>query len=138
MTGPRASYGLVMAITKCLIGVPFGEVVLGLPSLHSPFTSSPTMRSLNTTRRLVAKLRGAHERKRRETGNCEGRKSHAEENPELVALVRQLRRRSPEGWPAVVTGDFSRACGARVQERARECVLRGFDFLDACLTAEVR
>jgi hypothetical protein len=97
MTGPRASYGLVMAITKCLIGVPFGEVVLGLPSLHSPFTSSPTMRSLNTTRRLVAKLRGAHERKRRETGNCEGRKSHAEENPELVALVRQLRRRRPKG-----------------------------------------
>jgi hypothetical protein len=97
MTGPRASYGLVMAITKCLIGVPFGEVVLGLPSLNSPFTSSPTMRSLNTTRRLVAKLRGAHERKRRETGNCEGRKSHAEENPELVALVRQLRRRRPKG-----------------------------------------
>ena len=29
----------------------------------------------------VAKLRGARERKRRDTGKCEGRKSHAEFNP---------------------------------------------------------
>jgi DNA invertase Pin-like site-specific DNA recombinase len=35
----------------------------------------------------VAKLRGARERKRRETGKCEGRKSHAERNPELVACL---------------------------------------------------
>jgi DNA invertase Pin-like site-specific DNA recombinase len=46
---------------------------------------------------LVAKLRGARERKRREAGKCEGRKSHAERNPELVARVRQLRRRRPKG-----------------------------------------
>jgi hypothetical protein len=39
----------------------------------------------------VAKLRGARERKRREAGKCEGRKSHAERNPELVAQVRQPR-----------------------------------------------
>jgi hypothetical protein len=45
----------------------------------------------------VAKLRGARERKRREAGKCEGRKSHAERNPELVNLVRQLRRRRPKG-----------------------------------------
>lgn len=45
----------------------------------------------------VAKLRGARERKRREAGKCEGRKSHAERNPELVALVRQLRRRRLKG-----------------------------------------
>jgi DNA invertase Pin-like site-specific DNA recombinase len=45
----------------------------------------------------VAKLRGARERKRREVGKCEGRKSHAELRPELVALVRQLRRRRPKG-----------------------------------------
>src|SRR5262249_27268992 len=32
----------------------------------------------------VAKLRGARERKRREASKCEGRKSHAERNPELV------------------------------------------------------
>jgi hypothetical protein len=34
----------------------------------------------------VAKLRGARERKRREVGKCEGRKSHAELRPELVAF----------------------------------------------------
>jgi DNA invertase Pin-like site-specific DNA recombinase len=45
----------------------------------------------------VAKLRGARERKRREAGKCEGRKSHAERNPKLVALVRQLRGRRPKG-----------------------------------------
>jgi DNA invertase Pin-like site-specific DNA recombinase len=45
----------------------------------------------------VAKLRGARERKRRDTGKCEGRKSHAERNLELVALVRQLRRKRPKG-----------------------------------------
>jgi DNA invertase Pin-like site-specific DNA recombinase len=45
----------------------------------------------------VAKLRGARERKRREAGKCEGRKSHAERNPEVVALVRQLRRRRQKG-----------------------------------------
>jgi hypothetical protein len=36
----------------------------------------------------VAKLRGARERKRRDVGKCEGRKSHAERNPELVALAK--------------------------------------------------
>ncbi|MFZ2135502.1 MAG: IS1634 family transposase, partial [Xanthobacteraceae bacterium] len=34
--------------------------------------------------RLVAKLRGARERKRAESGKCEGRKSWAEINPDLV------------------------------------------------------
>jgi hypothetical protein len=42
---------------------------------------------------IVAKLRGARERKRREAGKCEGRKSHAERNPELVALAKRLHRR---------------------------------------------
>jgi hypothetical protein len=45
----------------------------------------------------VAKLRDARERKRRENGKCEGRKSHAELNPELVVLVPQMRRRRPKG-----------------------------------------
>jgi hypothetical protein len=41
---------------------------------------------------VVAKLKGARERKRSLTGKkVEGRKSHAELRPELVALVRQLR-----------------------------------------------
>ena len=40
--------------------------------------------------RLVAKLRGARERKRAEKGKCEGRKSLAERSPELVAAARAL------------------------------------------------
>jgi DNA invertase Pin-like site-specific DNA recombinase len=47
---------------------------------------------------VVAKLKGARERKRVLTGKkVEGRKSHAELHPEVVALVRQLRRRRPKG-----------------------------------------
>ncbi len=38
----------------------------------------------------VAKLKGARDRKRRRTGKCEGRKSYAERNPELVAKAKQL------------------------------------------------
>jgi hypothetical protein len=45
----------------------------------------------------VAKLRGARERKRKAEGKCEGRKSHAERNPELVAWVKRLRRQKPKG-----------------------------------------
>lgn len=44
---------------------------------------------------IVGKLRGARERKKAVAGKCEGRKSHAETNPELVALARRLRRKSP-------------------------------------------
>ncbi len=40
--------------------------------------------------RLVAKLRGARERKRAAQGKCEGRKSLAERLPELVAAARAL------------------------------------------------
>jgi hypothetical protein len=40
---------------------------------------------------------GARERKRVITGKKVEGRSHAEQNPELVALVRQLRRRRPKG-----------------------------------------
>ena len=47
---------------------------------------------------VVAKLKGPRDRKRAMTGEkVEGRKSHAEVRPELVVLVRQLRRRRPKG-----------------------------------------
>src|SRR5262245_8175198 len=45
----------------------------------------------------VAKLAAARKRKRESAGKCEGRKSHAELRPGLVALVKKLRRRSPKG-----------------------------------------
>jgi DNA invertase Pin-like site-specific DNA recombinase len=47
--------------------------------------------------RLVAKLKAARERKRERTGKCEGRRSWAEINPELVHQAKRLRRRSPKG-----------------------------------------
>jgi DNA invertase Pin-like site-specific DNA recombinase len=48
----------------------------------------------------VAKLRGARERKRRKTGGkVEGRKSHAERDPAMVELARQLHRPDPNKRP---------------------------------------
>jgi hypothetical protein len=46
---------------------------------------------------LVAKLKGAGERKRALVGKCEGRKSHAEPHPDLVREAKGLRRRSAKG-----------------------------------------
>jgi DNA invertase Pin-like site-specific DNA recombinase len=42
---------------------------------------------------LVKKLRLARERKRTETGRCEGRKSYKETDPELIKEIRRLRRK---------------------------------------------
>jgi DNA invertase Pin-like site-specific DNA recombinase len=47
--------------------------------------------------RLVAKLKAARERKIAAGEKCGGRRSHAEKNPAMVALVRQLQRRRPHG-----------------------------------------
>jgi hypothetical protein len=44
----------------------------------------------------VAKLRGARERKRRETGRWEGRKTHAELRPKVVREAKRLRRANPK------------------------------------------
>jgi hypothetical protein len=48
--------------------------------------------------RLVARLAKARARKRAANGKCEGRKSHAELNPDLVSTAKRLRRRSPKGY----------------------------------------
>jgi DNA invertase Pin-like site-specific DNA recombinase len=47
--------------------------------------------------RLVTKLRGARERIRETSGKCEGRKSFAERDPELILAAKRLHRRSPKG-----------------------------------------
>ena len=53
---------------------------------------------------LVAKLRGARDRKRAVAGKCEGRKSHQELRPEAVELARRLRRINPKtGKPRLST-----------------------------------
>jgi DNA invertase Pin-like site-specific DNA recombinase len=41
---------------------------------------------------LVAKLKGARERKKAATGKCGGRKSYVERSPAMVALARRLAR----------------------------------------------
>jgi DNA invertase Pin-like site-specific DNA recombinase len=46
---------------------------------------------------LVAKLRGARERRKRETGKCGGRKSYAERDPEAGALAKKLARYPTNG-----------------------------------------
>jgi DNA invertase Pin-like site-specific DNA recombinase len=40
---------------------------------------------------LVKKLKQARDRKKAETGKCEGRKSYTETNPELVKTIKRLR-----------------------------------------------
>jgi DNA invertase Pin-like site-specific DNA recombinase len=45
---------------------------------------------------IVSKLRSARDAKREKTGKCEGRKSHAEVNPNAVALARKLHRKNRE------------------------------------------
>jgi len=47
--------------------------------------------------RLVAKLRVARERKRTAAGKCEGRKSWAEINPDMVRAAKRLRPGSEKG-----------------------------------------
>ena len=44
---------------------------------------------------IVAKLKAARDRKREATGKCEGRKSYAESNPEMVAAARALSEQRP-------------------------------------------
>jgi DNA invertase Pin-like site-specific DNA recombinase len=46
---------------------------------------------------LVAKLRGARDRKKAETGKCGGRKSYVERSAEMVALAKKLARYPANG-----------------------------------------
>lgn len=46
---------------------------------------------------LVAKLKGARDRKRAETGKCGGRKTYAERDQVMVELARKLRRYPVDG-----------------------------------------
>ena len=52
---------------------------------------------------LVAKLKGARDRKKRLTGKCGGRRSLEEKAPEVVALARKLaaRRKRPLSLRAI-------------------------------------
>jgi hypothetical protein len=62
--------------------------------------------------RLVAKLRGARDRKEAVTGKCEGRKSYLERNPDAVRLAKKLARPG-QSAQANTTPRRRRARGAR-------------------------
>ena len=46
---------------------------------------------------LVLKLKAARDRKKAKAGKCEGRKSYHETNPDLLAEIKQLRRKPRNG-----------------------------------------
>jgi DNA invertase Pin-like site-specific DNA recombinase len=58
--------------------------------------------------RLVDKLRKARERKRKTTGKCEGRKTYAESDPELVAQAVELSQRRPRLSLREIAGELAR------------------------------
>lgn len=48
---------------------------------------------------LVAKLKGARDRRKRQIGKCGGRKGYAERSGEMVALARRLAKSRPNSPP---------------------------------------
>ena len=123
-----------------------GITLIAADSPHSFLDDTPTSKLIRQIlgavsefdkAMVVAKLKGARERKRAITGKkVEGRKSHAELRPELVALVRQLRRKRPKGGQRSLR-DIYGACAARPSQRTRSAVLGGVDQLDAQIATRV-
>jgi len=73
--------------------------------------------------RLVAKLRGARERKRKETGKkVGGRKSHAELWPEVVEEARRLRRAKGKTGHLSYREISNRLKDARYLQQARRAI----------------
>jgi DNA invertase Pin-like site-specific DNA recombinase len=62
---------------------------------------------------LVLKLRVARERKRALNGKCEGRKTHAQLNPNTVALARKLHRKPHNTDKRMSYRDISAALAAQ-------------------------
>ena len=69
--------------------------------------------------RLVGKLAAARKRKREATGKCEGRKSHAEARPDVVALVRQMRRKTKAGRMSLRAISADLATQGHLNERGK-------------------
>ena len=93
---------------------------------------------------LVAKLRGARERKKRATGKCEGRKSIAELRPDTVALARELRRRRPKptlraiSAELAVRGHLAGSASRSSRQSWRGCCAVNCERPAKCLGAESR
>ena len=121
-----------------------GITLIAADSPHSFLDDTPTSKLIRQMlgavsefdkAMVVAKLKGARERKRAITGKkVEGRKSHAELRPELVALVRQLRRRRPKGGQRSLR-DISAELTLAAISTSAASILGGFDCRDACCWA---
>src|SRR5690242_2335277 len=91
-------------------------------AICSPAPSKPAIPAISDRIDLVAKLRGARERKRKETGkNVGGRKSHAELWPEVGAEARRLRRSRGKAGRLKLPRDQCQVERRRVRERAFSC-----------------
>jgi hypothetical protein len=80
--------------------------------------------------RLVAKLAKARARKRAANGKCEGLKSHAELNPDLVSTAKGLRRRSPKGHRLSLTVGVCRTCPVGLSQHQRQAVCSDVHQID--------
>ena len=72
-------------VTEAVMGDPMKKAMVQMQGVFAELEKSL----------LVKKLRTARERKREEQGKCEGRKSIMEKTPEVVALIKRLRRKKP-------------------------------------------
>lgn len=70
---------------------------------------------------LVAKLKGARDRKKLKDGKCEGRKAHKQERPGVVAEAKRLRRASPKTGERRSLREISRllAAAGHMNERGK-------------------
>jgi DNA invertase Pin-like site-specific DNA recombinase len=59
---------------------------------------------------LVAKLKGARDRKKAATGKCGGRKTYKERSPELVALAKKLARYAVNGRRRSLRNRYGAGC----------------------------
>ena len=69
--------------------------------------------------RLVGKLAVARKRKREATGKCEGRKSHAELRPDVVALAKALHRKTKGGRMSLRAIAAELAAAGKLNDRGR-------------------
>ena len=72
-------------ITAAVMGDPMKKALVQIQGVFAELEKSL----------LVKKLRTARERVRAEKGKCEGRKSTKEVNPEVIKLIKKLRRTKP-------------------------------------------
>ena len=80
--------------------------------------------------RLVAKLQAARDRKRAANGKCEGRKSWAELNPDLVREAEKVAAALAEGTSKIAPRGRGRVGQARLQKRTWRNVERCLDRVD--------